>query len=280
METLLSIDKIPDETIRFGFYENNKCSILTIDKIIIFDVKEKTSTMYTVKKHYDDISYCKRLNCYYAIVFNDNRIYKLDPDFEILFSILVNDISLPLKDIYYDCNTDCTILTDNTGVTEILSNKIDKINNDERILSCIYNNTEYYLIIDNNDYYIVNNNLMYKLPSDYKYNSILDCNLTSDLNNYNIVLSAENKSNYLILSINSNELSYNNDDLLFTIAKEERKLADDLYIEADKAATALKSSLDIYDLIHVNTTLQAIIDDIIVEEYMLYKKTYNIINGT
>lgn len=73
---------------------------------------------------------------------------------------------------------------------------------------------------------------------------------------------------------------HNEFDLLLNIADEEKKIASDMFSAASEFESSICASSNINELISINKNMQNTIDDIIIEEYMLYKKAQNIINGT
>ena len=73
---------------------------------------------------------------------------------------------------------------------------------------------------------------------------------------------------------------HNEFDLLLNITDEEKKIANDMFSAASEFESSISASSNINELISINKNMQNTIDDIIIEEYMLYKKAQNIINGT
>lgn len=53
-----------------------------------------------------------------------------------------------------------------------------------------------------------------------------------------------------------------------------------MFSAASEFESSICASSNINELISINKNMQNTIDDIIIEEYMLYKKALNIINGT
>ena len=281
MKTVLSIDKAKVNTIRYFFYNGTKCFILADYKVMIYNTQEKTSVIYNISKHYDEICYCSKKNCYYAVAFNENLIYKLDQDFKVIFSILVKDLTLPLKDINYDYNSDTILITDDAGIVKILPSKIERVNNDDRIISCICNNTfTCYLTKDALRYYLILGSMKYRLPLYYIYTAIICCETIPQSSEYKIIIAAENSTSILLLELNTAELLHHESYLLLNIAEEEKAIAYDLNCLASQAEDSIKFSSNINDLIAVNTKMQTIIDEIIIEEYLLYRKAHKIIKGT
>ena len=83
-----------------------------------------------------------------------------------------------------------------------------------------------------------------------------------------------------LLKLDTNELLHNEFDLLLNITDEEKKIANDMFSAASEFESSICASSNINELISINKNMQNTIDDIIIEEYMLYKKAQNIINGT